>query len=196
MRFLGLTMALAALIAIAQPAMAGGCNQECCGTSTTCGHCGCAAPCKPMCKVVPDVKVITKVVWEVKCEEFCAPFPATGCCKSECGEGCGEGCGTGCGTGCDVGCGKGDCPKVVAPECGPVRTRKVLVKKEVKVQCPTFKCVPCYGCDSCCESGAVVLPPAGGKTAPAPAPAAPKAPKATKQAFAPLPPVLGSVSLN
>jgi hypothetical protein len=68
---------------------------------------------------------------------------------------------------------------VVPPDCGPVRCRKVLVKKEIKVKCPTFKCVPCFGCDSCCESGAVVPAPAAGKTAPAPIPVAPKAPKST-----------------
>ena len=47
-----------------QPAMAGGCKEECSGTPTCCGHCGCQAPCKRMCTVVPDVKEVTKVVWE------------------------------------------------------------------------------------------------------------------------------------
>ena len=184
MRILGLSMALVALMAIAQPAMAGGCKEECCGTPNSCGHCGCAAPCKRMCKVVPDVKVVTKVVWEVKCEEFCTPFPGSPCCGHA--KSCVQ-------EGCDAGsCEKGKCPEVVTPDCGPVRTRKILVKKEIKVQCPTFKCVPCYGCDACCESGAVVPSPAGGKTAPAPAPAAPKA---TKQTAVPLSSATGVASI-
>ena len=198
LRLLGLSMALAALMAIADSAMAGGCKEECCGTPTHCGHCGCAAPCKRMCKVVPDVKEVKKVVWQVKCEEFCTPYP--GCPGHKCDGGCNEGCAAGCDVGCDAGCGKGCGRAIVAPECGPVRARKILVKKEITVQVPTFKCVPCYGCDSCCESGAVVpTPAAGGKTAPAPAPAAPKAPSApkpAKQAFAPFPPALGIVSVN
>jgi hypothetical protein len=73
--------------------------------------------------------------------------------------GCGE-----CGSVCE-GCGRGDCgcPPCSCPqcECHP-RSRKVLLKKIVTTECPTFKCEPvcypeCGGCGAECQ-GAVPAP--------------------------------------
>ena len=196
MRRIGTTLAMALGLLLTQAAYAqhgcGPTQDACCGAPDNCAHCGGHAACKKMCKVVCEIKEVKKVVWTVKCEEFCTPLPGCKRCHA-CGDNgaCGE-CG-GCDAGCDAGCGK---PKMVPPQCGPVRSRKVLVPKEVVERVPVYKCVPCYACGACCESGAVQPLPADPKapvTAPAPAPKAPQAPaKQPSTGTAPLPPLTGA----
>jgi len=196
--------ALATLLCllVVQPVSAQQCcgpaEEACCGTPSCCGHCGGHGSCAKMCKVVCEMKEVKKTVWTVKCEEFCAPLPGCPGChgRGACG-GCAQ-CGGCSDSGCDSGGGNG-CgrPNMVPPKCGPVRTRKVLVPKEVVTKVPVYKCVPCYACGACCESGAVQPMPADGKVpAPAPAPAAPKAPKApvkeASSSAAPLPPLVSA----
>ncbi len=166
-----LLIALAAALLAAGPAVAAnpcgpaGCCEpaEVCGTPDSCGKCGVQACCKKVCKVVCEMKEVKKTVWAVECEEFCAPLPTCPCSKSA---GCGKGCGpAGCGEeGCEPaacgscnGCGKGDpCAElagreVIPPKCGPVRTRKKLVKKEIKCKVPTYKCVVVHCCSGCAD---------------------------------------------
>lgn len=72
------------------------------------------------CKIVPDTKKISKTVYECKEENYClpkCPHPLLGGSR---------------GKGEDV------CPY---PTCDKPRRRKVLVKKEVVEECPTFRCV-------------------------------------------------------
>jgi hypothetical protein len=134
----------------------------------------------------------------VECEEFCAPLP--GCCPScktvtcdvpTCnGAGCGccDACAEGC---CDPCGGKKACYSIpmAVPKCGPVRCRKVLVKKEYECEVPVYECVVRYVCPGCCAGGEQEAAPQGQPEA-AP-PAAPPPPLPSKEALrpAPLPPV-------
>ncbi|MFZ5830375.1 MAG: hypothetical protein ACOY3P_09810 [Planctomycetota bacterium] len=184
------------------------CNRGCCD-GVCCPKCG--GP--MMCKVVCETKEIKKHVWNVKCEPFCVGLPQCGC---DC---CGDpGCGGGCNTGCDVGCADAGCcgqacdPCAVEyaktrmpPKCGPVRTRKVLEKKEITCEVPCYKCVPvCCHCNggcgiACGDSGCgvvapVVVPAEKGepKVAPAPTPLPPLPPLPKTTRTAPMPPVIGA----
>jgi hypothetical protein len=198
---LGLWMAGAVLAAEA-PCGPAGCEQtETCGQPGCCAHCGQHCCCDKYCQVVCTTKEVKKVVWVVKCEEYCRPCP--GCPLGRCNECCDSGaCAAGgCETkaGCDTS-GKGCCScdpcavelakRQTPPKCGPVHCRKILEKKEIVCQVPTYKCVVVYCCPNCthCESGPAASP------APAPAPAprlpAPPPPKTTD-----LPPRLSATGL-
>jgi hypothetical protein len=155
-----------------------------------------------VCKVVCETREIKKTVWQVKCENFCAPLPslARGCCAcgdpgcdGNCGQAAGGEAGGGnCGKGCDP-CAVEEAKCHVPPKCGPVRTKKTLVKKEVTCKVPSYKCVPvCCRCSrdpGCCEPGcgATAAPAEKIPSAPTPVPAAEKTTRS-----APLPPVLGT----
>lgn len=76
----------------------------------------CATP-KKIC--VSEPKKNTKVVYNSKCQEYCLPS---------------------CGSLFDRLCGGGSCEPCKSGECGPVRTRNVLVKKKVP-DCDTMTCV-------------------------------------------------------
>jgi len=135
-------------------------SEACVGALDCCGCCGRRAPCqRKVCQVVCEVKKEKRSCWCVQTEEFCAPLPA---CP-------GHGC-QGCGGTCDGQHGTGDCAQGGCqqcprpPHCGPVRTRKILVKQEYEVEVPVYKCVVWYLCASCCESVAA-------QAAPTPAPA-------------------------
>jgi hypothetical protein len=178
---------LAGVASAQQPAPAA-CEQVSGGGSPSCcGHCGRKGCCDKYCTVVCEMKEVKKVVWEVKCEEFCAPLP--GCIF---GGGCGCGCEKGCKcdgkTACCDSC-RNNCDpcaaeksrNYVAPNCGPVRTRQILVKKEVTCKVPSYKCVVQHLCSTC--AGSVEQQPVP-STAPAPATA-----PAAKPQDLPLPPV-------
>jgi hypothetical protein len=84
----------------------------------------CPDGCGKICVRVPDVLKTPRTIYDCKCEDYCAPRCSLrallgGLC------GCGDTC------------------------CGPVRTRKILLKKVVTDECPTTKCVvqqvPCEG---------------------------------------------------
>lgn len=178
MRVLATSLTIAACLAFAQQAPAGGC-----GAPNRCADCGGCGPCqRKVCQVVCGTETITKHCWCVECEEFCAPLP--GCrasCKTvtcdvpTCGDGCCDPCG-----------GKKSCYGIpmAVPKCGPVRCRKVLVKKEYECEVPVYECVVKYVCPGCC---------AGEEEAPAEVQpeSAPPPPPPSKEALlpAPLPPV-------
>jgi hypothetical protein len=114
----------------------------------------------------------------VECEEFCAPLPGwRACCKTvtcdvpTCDDGgCCEPCGDRCGEGC---CGPKSCYgiPVAKPKCGPVRCRKVLVKKEYTCEVPVYECVVKYLCPGCCAAEQEVVPDVKQEPPPPPLPA-------------------------
>ena len=170
------------------------CEPQCCETDTCCkNHChkpicphchGCS------CMVVCEMKKVKKTVWTVEYKKFAPVNPGcnlfdviksklggckkTGCCDPEgcCEETCG-------GDGC---CGHGCCKSCTPPECGRARCIKKLVKKEITVEVPVYKCVvtgrrAC--CDDCRDGAAPADVPANApKTTPAPVPSE-EPPKAT-----------------
>ena len=81
---------------------------------------------------MPDTKEVKKVCWDVKCEDVCVPGPS--CC---CGEVCKQD---------ECGCWS---YKIWKPNCGYVKTRKVLVKKEVTRKVPSTKWVVEDVCQHC-----------------------------------------------
>ena len=148
---------------------------------------------------MPYEKEVKKTVWVVKCEDFCAPLP--GCPLRPCGN-CGtcgactaaapEGCAK-CESSCDV-CAVEKQKRQTPPKCGPVRSRKVLEKKEIVCKVPSYKCVVSYGCAGCGESAPAAAGPSPVVPKPAPAPnkAPAKLPPPPKKAeVAPLPSAIG-----
>jgi hypothetical protein len=125
-RVLSLALLLS-IAALANHAQAGIC----------CSRCGCPDNCCKVCRPVPDVKEVKEVCWDVKCEDFCVPGPSCCCGKVEKHD--------------DCGCWS---YKIWKPNCGHVRTRKLLVKKEVTRKVPTTKWVVedvCAHCKSECD---------------------------------------------
>jgi hypothetical protein len=153
MRLLGVTFTAVACLLLAQ-AEAG---QKCGKTAGCCVRCGETSGCQPkVCQIVCGTKKVKKCAWRVECEDFCVPLP--GCRKDNCSTGgctpvgsCEQGCGETCSTKC-----------LVRPKCGPVRSRKRLVKVEYTIEVPIYKCVVQPLCGGCCEPGAggVVAEPA------------------------------------
>ena len=191
MRTFALSLAVGWLVAngalAAEPCkVPAACTQvQTCGAADHCARCGRACQCEKHCCVVCEMKEVKKMVWVVKCEDFCAPLPNCGC-EHGCCNGC-NGCAA-CGAEptCCERCGKKCDPCAaeknkccVPPKCGKVRTKKVLVKKEVVCQVPSYKCVVVYTCPNCCD-GQMPSVPAKSAT-----PAAPPS-KTTERA--PLPP--------
>ena len=146
MRIASTSFSMAICLLIAQAAAAQdcceapeGCQRSVCGTPNRCGACGCKASCGKICRVVCEMKEVKKTCWVVECEEFCAPLP-----------GCRHGFNS-CSGCCDNCC--------VAPaRCGKVRTRRKLVKKEIKCKVPVYKCVVEHLCDDCCDENASSAP--------------------------------------
>ena len=104
-----------------------------------CARCGCHCRVKKVCRLVPDKKKVTEVEFDCKCEDFCTPGPS-----KLCGEKCH----------CDCKSPRGHtCEKIWQPSCGCVRTRHVLMKREVTKEVPSYKCVVEYVCERCCDDG-------------------------------------------
>jgi len=101
-----------------------------------CDQCGCRRNCKKYCRLVCGTKTETKTVYSCESEDFCVPGPSIKCgVKIEC-----------------------DCEGhkhrriIWKPTCAKVRTKKNLVKKEVKKEVPDYKWVVeeiCRGCGHC-----------------------------------------------
>jgi hypothetical protein len=186
MRLLTLTLGLGWLLAAGVAAAADSCAvpADCSrqGTKVTCCTCcGGHACCRKVCKVVCTIQEVKKTVWTVECKEFCVPNPAI--CGGKCGT-CGP---TLCGEKCGV-CSQTPCcckPCQTPPKCGPVRTKKELIKKEIVCKVPTYKCVVvcCGRCPGDCGACTATKeptpaapntpPPAGASPQPAPMPVAP-----------------------
>ncbi len=158
----------------------GGCEPQCCN------QCGGAASCQIVC----EMEKVKKTVWTVECEEFCPLLPGCGILGSLCCSGCGKDCDCGSCDSCglNASCTKDSCDPCASlqrhmhpPKCGKVRTKKILVKKEITCEVPVYKTVVvCSG--GCGVCGTLE---AGQQAAPVPA-------KQTATA-APLPPVVPSV---
>ncbi len=192
MRIVGISLTLTACLLLAKPVVA----SEGCGAPDCCAHCGCTAACQPVtCQVVAGVTKVKKHCWCVECVPFAPSMPGGipnlystlgGLLDGLHGKtGCGE-CG-GCELGCEATCGKETC--VVPPECGKVRTKKILVKKEYEVEVPVYKTVVKNLCGECgCNPDVIGPQPAPGPTtAPAPAPLPPGPMQGTPVAPPPAP---------
>ena len=77
---------------------------------------------KKTCVSVPTTITHTRVVFASKCVEYCLPK-----CSLQ--------------RGCDASC---------ADNCGPVRTKNVLLKRVIVDECPGTKCVPGYAAPAPC----------------------------------------------
>jgi hypothetical protein len=197
MKIYALSMTLGVLIASSALAADANCvpapeackEVQTCGSSDCCAHCGNHACCEKYCKVVCEMKEVKKTVWVVKCSDFCAPLPA--CPLNSC-DGCKSGCKDDSCTQCD-GCSDKSCDPCASlenrnyrqPNCGKVRGKKTLEKKEITCKIPSYKCVVVYACAGCgcklddCQKSETQAP-----TNPNPTPA----PKTTN--VAPLPPII------
>ncbi|MGW8257302.1 MAG: hypothetical protein ACWGMZ_07450 [Thermoguttaceae bacterium] len=164
MRYFVLSFAAGLLVGF--PAIASETAKSCCPTACTevqtcgspdcCAHCGCHCGCEKYCKLVCTMKKVKKTVWVVKCEDFCTSLPGCGRC---CCDGC-ESCGDECrkearcencrGKSCNP-CASLENRDYIPPRCGKVRTKKVLVKKEIICKVPAYKCVVVYSCGNCGE---------------------------------------------
>lgn len=135
-----------------------GCAASCQATTVLgglhhCARCGCKEKCRRyVCHIVCDTKKVTKTCWDVQCEPFCPLLPGCGaflpqrCCP---GGPCASNGGTpDCGgqqCGSCTSCQRSEVP----PRCGNARTRKRLVKKEITVEVPVYRCEVKYLCDAC-----------------------------------------------
>jgi hypothetical protein len=137
-------LALAALIALA------GLVSDSQAGHHFCNHCGCQQHCKKVCRLICGTKTEVKPVYCCECEDFCVPGPSVRCgVKCECNR-------------LGIKC----CHATYKPTCAEVRTKKVLVKKEVEKEVPAYKWVVE---EVCCQCGQPMQ--AGGQAAPAGNPA-------------------------
>jgi len=160
MRTLIVTVTMGLAVWIGQVAGAGeGLVSHCdadCGAAVVlggphhCARCGCQAACRRyVCNVVCDVKKVTKTCWAVKCEPHCPLRPGCGAFLPQrtCGSCAPEACTPDCG---GQQCGCVSCQRCeVPPRCGHVRIRKRLMKKEITVEVPVYRCEVKYLCDEC-----------------------------------------------
>lgn len=109
---------------------------------SACPECGCGNR-RVTCRLVCKDKEIKETRWKCECEDFCVPGPS-----HPCGEDCE----------CDPTKKSGFwCIKLWQPGCAKVRTRKVLVKDEVKRTVPSHEWVVeelCEGCGCCLDQRA------------------------------------------
>lgn len=136
-----------------------------------CEHCGACCGLIKVCRAECSEKEVTHVKYRVECEDFCVPGRSCKfCCEDECGH----------------------CQVCKTGTCGKVRTKKKLVKVEVKEKIPVTKCVVEYLCPSCCdtcgaeacsigEGDPMAAPEEPAAENPAPKSAAPPAPTAHRQ---------------
>lgn len=170
MRIVGISLTLAVCLLLVRPALAG----DGCGAPNCCAQCGCGAACQPMsCQVVAGVAKVKKHTWCVEAVPFAPLMP--GCIPNlhstlgglfgglHLGAGGGE-----CGA-CEAGCGQEEC--VAGPECGKIRTKKILVKKEYEIEVPVYKTVVKHLCGDCGVNPGVIGPQPVPGPAPGPAPA-------------------------
>lgn len=188
MRIIGISLTLAACLLLVRPVVAG----DGCGAANRCAHCGCGAACQQVsCQIVAGVAKVKKHSWIVKEEPVCPLKPGCIPCLHDTFGGLFAGHEAAC-TACgEAGCG-GTCEKakcLVPPQCGKVRTKKVLVKKEYEVEVPVYKCVAKFLCGECGVDPAVIGPKPGPGPAPGPAPVpVPPVPTPGSMQGVPIPP--------
>jgi hypothetical protein len=128
----GLGLMVITLLCIGEPLSAG---NQCCSI------CHDEYPVTKKCRLVCEMEEVTETKWECKCEEFCVPGPS-----QKCGEQCQHDCDSAHGV---------TCKTIWKPSCAAeVRTRKILVKKEVKKQVPKYRWVVEHVCSHCEASSA------------------------------------------
>lgn len=131
MKSLGLALAIA-LAAIGSVCEAG---------HQFCNRCGCQQHCKKVCRLVCGTKKEVKTEYSCECEDFCVPGRSEKCgVKCECNR-------------LGIKC----CHANLKPVCAQVRTKRVLVKKEVEKEVPDYKWVVeevCCGCGQPLKKGA------------------------------------------
>lgn len=124
-------------------------------TTKKCDRCGASACClKKVCKPVPVEKELKEVCFDCKCEDFCVPGRSILCDTIYHDDACG----------CWV-------ENVWKPTCAEVRTRKVIVKKEVVRKSQSFQWemqTLCQACE-CLPPAAKGTPPSGKAPSGAPA---------------------------
>ena len=131
-----------------------------------CNECGCSHGLRKVCRLVCETEEVAETEFSCKCEDFCVPCPS-------------DKCGTHCECDCKSHHGV-SCKTIWKPSPhAEVRTRKLLVIKEVKKEVPQYRWVVEYVCDGC---------GCGDQTAPADA--APEAPLPTAE---PAPPARRSI---
>ena len=183
MRIVTTSIMAAICLLISYPAGAGNrgsCTAPSCGTPSCCAQCGGHRACQQRTRqVVCEIKEVKRVCWSVECESFQPLRPAGlartgGSCGSSCGDvNCGSSCGTSCGPGGCASRGQNKC--VTCCEPGKARCKKKLMKREITVKVPVYKCEVQYLCSGCCTSGCGVevgeaAAPSAAPVAPAPAP--------------------------
>jgi hypothetical protein len=177
MRIVTTSIVTAICLLTSYPTQAGsraGCTEPTCGTPSCCAQCGGHRTCqKRVRRMVCEMKEVKKVCWGVECEVF-QPLRPAGLAKTGCGSSCGVSCGTSCDPTCGQtcrGCNRHEC--VTCCEPGKARCKKKLMKREITVNVPVYKCVVEYVCPGCCSTecaeGQPVEPasPATAHTAPA-----------------------------
>lgn len=123
---------LAIALAIALAASASTCEAG----HLFCNHCGCKQHCKKVCRLVCGKKKEIKIEYSCECEDFCIPGRSVKCgVKCECNR-------------LGIKC----CHAVLKPVCAEVRTKRVLVKKEVEKEVPDYKWVVEEVCCQCGQS--------------------------------------------
>ncbi len=125
MKYASLVLSLSlAILALAQSAIAEHLARRC-----QCGDC-----CQKVCRLVVETKKETKICYGVKCEDFCLP---------------GRSCITG--TKCVTDPCTGRCHREYCwqPNCGEVRTRRVLTKTPVTTEKTVYRCVVEDRCQKC-----------------------------------------------
>ena len=101
-----------------------------------CTQCGCSHGLRKVCRLVCETAEVTETKFDCECEDFCVPCPS---------EKCGTHCECDCKSHHSV-----SCKTIWKPSShAQVRTRKLLVKKEVKKVVPKYRWVVEYVCDGC-----------------------------------------------
>lgn len=104
-----------------------------------CRQCGCGTTQK-VCRMVCEMKQEKHVEYACECEDFCVLGPS-------------QYCGTRCVPDPCNPCATIE-KRVWKPTCGPMYSRTKLLKREVTVEKPVYKCVVeevCTGCGRCCS---------------------------------------------
>jgi hypothetical protein len=113
-----------------------------------CDQCGCRQHCKKVCRLVCGKKKEIKIEYSCECEDFCVPGRSVKCGeKCECNR-------------LGIKC----CHAVLKPVCAEVRTKRVLVKKEVEKEVPDYKWVVEEVCCHCGQAVKADDAPAAGKS--------------------------------
>lgn len=105
-----------------------------------CDHCGCQQHCKKVCRLICGTKKEVKPVYCCESEDFCVPGPSVKCgVQCQCNR-------------LGIKC----CHAAYKPSCAEVRTKKVLVKKEIEKEVPAYKWVVeevCCHCGQALQDG-------------------------------------------